>query len=179
MDLDFPVAPAGLIQLKMPWRCGRRVEPTFAVEVQRARADIDAVAEIAMLLRRHRRELGLSQRELSEQIGLSKSMVGRLEADAAGVTLGAVLAALATTGHTLRAVDVAHREVAGAPPDWPTVELVARDLAGRRFPATMDVRRSNPAAEIPYRWSRYRDDEPPWHAVRSSPADSRADERGA
>lgn len=194
--MDFPTAPPGTIRLR--WYPGAgRSEPVFAVAALAARRALDVRGEIGLVLRAWRHDRQLSQRSLAEELGLSKTTVGRIEHDPSGATLETVLRALECTGHTLRVVLIGGDEEMDAdecddgdggsviPGDrWTAADLVARDRGGRRFPAAMDVRRAPRFSGVDYRWTRYRGDEPPWRARRRTtgvigPTDSRANAREA
>ncbi|MDO5739432.1 MAG: hypothetical protein Q4P07_04715 [Ornithinimicrobium sp.] len=93
---------------------------------------------VGLALRAHRRALGASQRRYAELRGLGKSFVAKAEVDAAGISLGTVEALLEGSGFRLAVVDTSGAEIT----EWESTDLVARDRAGRRFPATRAVRRS-------------------------------------
>ncbi|MDU0312590.1 helix-turn-helix transcriptional regulator [Phycicoccus sp. M110.8] len=139
----------------------------------------DLAAEISRQVRLTRARRVLSQRELARQAGVSKSLVGRLEAAELPASVHAWLAALPGLGVTLTVgagPDDAERagpdDAEGAGPDGTectgtegaertgprdavVTELDAyRDLAGRRFPAH---RRVEPFQLTTYWWSRHAD----------------------
>lgn len=97
------------------------------------------VAEVARALRRARSRQRLSQRELAQRLGVSKSRVARLESDAGPQSLEMVSQVLTAAGFRLVVVDISHAE-------WPEDEVRAAarlelcDASGRRFPAHLDAR---------------------------------------
>ncbi|GAB3434929.1 hypothetical protein GCM10027517_03540 [Phycicoccus ginsengisoli] len=138
----------------------------------------DLAAEISRQVRLTRARRVLSQRELAREAGVSKSLVGRIEAADLPAAVHAWLAALPGLGVTLSVgarPDDAEGEphdgegaspdgtertgTAGAectrPRDAVVTDLDAyRDLAGRRFPAH---RRVEPFQLTTYWWSRHAD----------------------
>ena len=131
----------------------------------------DLAAEISRQVRLTRARRVLSQRELARQAGVSKSLVGRIEAADLPAAVHAWLAALPGLGVTLTVGagpddaesagpdDAESRGTSGAesagPHDAVVTELDAyRDLAGRRFPAH---RRVEPFQLTTYWWSRHAD----------------------
>lgn len=82
---------------------------------------------------RARRRADLSQRELAHVLGLTQSTVSRIERGTADVGAATFIAILALAGLQLRVTDESGQ---GVPPV--SVDTV-RDIAGRRFPAHLDV----------------------------------------
>ncbi len=82
---------------------------------------------------RARREADLSQRDLADEIGLSRATVGRLETGATRVGVELLASILAISGLRLAVLDESGLEVRPVPSD------VLRDNAGRRFPSHLDV----------------------------------------
>ncbi|WP_052591298.1 helix-turn-helix domain-containing protein [Luteipulveratus mongoliensis] len=103
-----------------------RTSPTLALQVVQARAGLSALTEVGLALRELRRAEGLSQRALATRLGVSKSMIGRLEKDPSQVPLGKVLAALEPTGYTLRLASAQGSTVSSA--HWTGADLIAKDL---------------------------------------------------
>ena len=103
-------------------------------------------SQVGRALRMARRRRGLSQRELAQKIGVSKSRLGRLESDAGPQSLEMVAQVLMAAGYRLEVVDTsAAARDAGAerPKD---VEMAAAllelcDVSGRRFPAHLEAHR--------------------------------------
>jgi transcriptional regulator with XRE-family HTH domain len=85
------------------------------------------------LVRRVRRAADLSQRDLARCLGVSQSTVARWETGESSPTLRAVEQMLALSGLRLEMTD------AGGAPVAPMREDAARDRAGRRFPAHVDL----------------------------------------
>ena len=97
----------------------------------------DGVSEVfdgARYIVRARRVADLSQRELADEIGVSRATVGRLESGASRVDTGTLSAILATAGLRLAVLDREGREIPPIPVD------VLRDHADRRFPGHLDAR---------------------------------------
>ncbi len=129
--------------------------PTFARELLDARARLTLADHVGLALRAHRRELLLSQRAYARARGISKSLIGKLEAHAEQVTLGTLVVALEATPYRL--VLTRHPSADGegahvipvAPEDWERTELLARVRGERRrFPAHGEVRQ----VSTPPRW---------------------------
>ncbi len=128
--------------------------PTFARELNAARAGLTVPREVGLAVRAHRRRLRLGQRGYARRRGWSSSHVARLEARAGVLKLSDVLTALEPTDYCLA---LCHRPgtttpdpeapaPAGALPvpvaatHWPRDELVALVRDGsRRFPAHHDT----------------------------------------
>lgn len=110
----------------------------------------------------------MSQREYAAAHGISKSQQGRLEAHPEELRLQEVIAALAETGHVLTVVRAGQGRTAGTSPGVTAAELLARDGAGRRFPAARPVQRVTTPPE--WWWSRHGTNllvrEPEWTTVR-------------
>ncbi|QDO89587.1 helix-turn-helix transcriptional regulator [Ornithinimicrobium ciconiae] len=98
--------------------------------------NLTLTAQVALAVRAARRRDGHSQRDLAHLLGWSQSRVRRLETDASSVPLSVVAEAVALGGFELAVVDpfVTHET-----PAWEQTDLVARDRAGRRFPAHLEV----------------------------------------
>jgi HTH-type transcriptional regulator/antitoxin HipB len=117
--------------------------------------------DVAAYLRRARRLADLSQRDLAQQLGVSRSAVGRWEGGDRSMTVAALDGVLRLAGLRLAVLDEDGREV--RPFDADSV----RDNSGRHFPAHLDVvppdqRPGNRGAGL--RWDR-----PPargWYAKR-------------
>jgi transcriptional regulator with XRE-family HTH domain len=90
--------------------------------------------DLVGMLRRIRRTADVSQRELAECIGVSKSAVAAAESGTAGLDVRAVALAAELAGLRLTLVDGAGRELPGMDPEG------VRDKSGRRFPAHLDTR---------------------------------------
>lgn len=85
---------------------------------------------VAATIRRGRAERGLSQRALAGELGLSQSVVARLEAGRSDPPLSTALSVLAAVGSRLVVPDAAEpTRMAGE---------YARDEAGRRLPAHLE-----------------------------------------
>lgn len=147
--------------------------PAQLAALAKARRRLDVRAELGLALRDHRRRLRLSQRAYASLRGLHRSMLARLEAGTADVSLQTAIDALEGTGFALfvgvsedppepapaaAAVQVpvsAPRGVGSAalrrvsPTAWEATDLVARVRGGgRRFPAHRRVR----AVDMPPPW---------------------------
>lgn len=100
-------------------------------------ATVDLVVPDASgLVRTVRRRADLSQRELAQRAGLSRSTIGRIESRSLAPGLRALVAILAVAGMRLVAIDEDNRRV---PPmeDPPGDDM--RDGAGRRYPSHLDT----------------------------------------
>ena len=99
---------------------------------------IPLVADVSLALRQARRRRRLSQRELAQQLGISKSRLARLESNAGPQSLEMVSKVLTVSGFRLQIVDLAGAQ---APPDdaLTTQTLELCDAGGRRFPAHLDA----------------------------------------
>ena len=93
-----------------------------------------AAFDLSGLLRRIRRTADLSQRELAERIGVSKSAIGAAEAGRAGLDACALARAAGLAGLRVALLDEWGDEVTGM------AEKAVRDAAHRRYPAHLDVR---------------------------------------
>ena len=123
----------------------------FSQAVDAAYARAGLADDIALAVRGHRRELGLSQRAYAECRGCSRSLIARAEAGRSDeMTLARAQWLLAGTGYVVAAVeqdaDIGPIRPAGAVAGR---ELVARDDAGRRLPAHLPVRSG---ARMPPTW---------------------------
>lgn len=135
-----------------------QLRPTYARELLLARKHLDLVQLLALAFRQHRREEGMSQRAYAKFRGWSKGRQSRLEAAAGELRLDLLVDALEGTGFALAVVCDRRREfrttserLTGQSALWLDSELIARDDAGRRFPAHVMVRRTiNP----PWWWQR-------------------------
>ncbi|WP_164704324.1 helix-turn-helix domain-containing protein [Blastococcus litoris] len=90
--------------------------------------------DLAGVLRRIRRCADLSQRQLAETIGISKSSVAGAESGRAGLDARILDRAAAAAGLRLALLDAGGREVP------PMAAGAVRDRGNRRFPAHLDVR---------------------------------------
>lgn len=89
-----------------------------------------------LLLRAIRRTYVLSQRELAERSGVSKSTIGRIESgECPDPTIGAVRAVVESVGLRLTVHSRDGREFR-----LPAPEVVPRMRDGRRFPAHLEAR---------------------------------------
>ena len=89
---------------------------------------------LSEVVRRVRRTADLSQRELAEHAGVSKTMVGSIESGTVTPSLSVLQRLLNTAGFRLAVVDVDGRLVVPLKV-WNDVA----DLAGRRLPAHLDT----------------------------------------
>lgn len=123
---------------------GGPTRPTYAVELLGAQERLTVPDAIGLALRRSRFRAGTSQREYAQDHGWSKSFQARLESRAQDLRLRDLLTVLGTTDYGLVLVP---RETARSvrAEDWSRAEVLARDAAGRRFPAARDVRRTTEA----------------------------------
>lgn len=136
--------------------------PTFARELLEGWTRTDLAGLIGLAMRSHRRELGLPQRGYAALRGWSKTHQARLESSAEELRVSSVRTALEGTGFRLALV----HDGPGIPVSSPQTaqvrsvdseaelvelvrvkqfidsEMVARDAAGRRFPVTRPVRRT-------------------------------------
>jgi transcriptional regulator with XRE-family HTH domain len=85
-------------------------------------------------VRRCRRIAGLSQRAIADRVGLSQSMLARVETGRQDLGVTQLVALARCAGLRLALLDGAGREVA------PMRALAVRDRGWRRFPAHVDVR---------------------------------------
>ena len=108
----------------------QRLIPTAPVEG----ADQAEVFDGARYIVRARRVADLSQRELADEMGLSRATIGRLESGASRVDAETLSSILARAGLRLAVLDGDGREVRPVPVD------VLRDHADRRFPGHLDAR---------------------------------------
>lgn len=167
------------------------LRPTFAAELARAHQFADVAIMIGLVFRRHRGAMGMSQRAYAQWRGWSKGRQGRLEGSAGDQRLDEVVCALMGTGYRLALVhdgDQASPRTAGllgarstgtpgmglscvegiaarvvAPSDWDHSEFVAKDEAGRKFPAHKEVRRTTePPLWWMFRYSTSRGFWPEW-----------------
>ena len=100
--------------------------------------------DLAGSLRRIRRLADLSQRELAERSGISKSALAAAEAGTRDLPATQLARAAAVAGLRLTLLDVDAREVIGMSTEG------ARDAAYRRFPAHLDTVHSD---DVPNRWA--------------------------
>lgn len=133
---------------------------------------MDPTFDAARYIIRSRRLADLSQRDLADRLGLSKTLIGRLEAGTAPTPTHLLVRILALAGLRLVVVDAQGDDVQPVPVD------VVRDNAGRRFPAHLDVA---PPEEVPaFRWQFPRYDRLPargWYHLRRE-RDQLREERG-
>ncbi|MGY1746106.1 helix-turn-helix domain-containing protein [Blastococcus sp. SYSU D00695] len=101
-------------------------------------------------LRRIRRLADLSQRQLAERLGISKSGVAAFEAGTRGIDVDTLVAAAALAGLRLALLDPEGREVSAMSAG------TVRDGAGRRFPAHLDTEVGDDAVDV----REYRRDRP-------------------
>lgn len=136
--------------------------PTFARELLEGRSRTDLAGLIGLAMRTHRGEWGLPQRAYAAVRGWSKTHQARLESHADELKVGTVRAALEGTGFRLALVhdgpgipvssrlilDMASVESedeiveAVRVEQFVDSEIVAKDAAGRRFPVTRPVART-------------------------------------
>lgn len=90
--------------------------------------------DLSAVLRRIRREADLSQRELADRLGLSKSMIAAIERGHRGLEAGVLARAAQLAGFRLALLDAAGETVTEMSDD------TVRDKVGRRFPAHLDTR---------------------------------------
>lgn len=95
-------------------------------ELEAARAELTPSTRVGLLMRRHRKQHRLSQRALADELGWSRSAVGRAETDASSLTLESLGVLLAHIGYRVALVP-------DDPPD-PATSTVARPTAAA--PAT-------------------------------------------
>lgn len=99
-------------------------------------AAVDAVVPDASgLVRAVRRRADLSQRELAERTGLSRSTIGRIESGSLAPGLRTLTTILSVAGVRLVAVDEDNRRV----PPMEDLPGDVRDGAGRRYPSHLDT----------------------------------------
>ena len=122
-----------------------RTSPTKTAELRAARAALEIGTRVGLVIRRHRREAHLSQRELAAELGWPQATLSRAEKDASALPVARVEALLRRLGHRLAIVPLAPAGTTGATvpaallhedPDeaWGATDLIARDGAGRRPP---------------------------------------------
>lgn len=101
------------------------------------------------VLRRIRRTADLSQRELADRLGVSKSAVAAAESGDRDLPAGVLSRAAALADLRLGLLDAKGREVAVM------TDQAVRDLSGRRFPAHLDTWYSDDTwLPNPDRWDR-------------------------
>ena len=109
-------------------------------ESDRHRDTGSLVAQVSLAIRMARSRRGLSQRDLAQQIGVSKSRLARLESDAGPASLEMVCQVLMASGFPARG----HRSVrAPLQPGGASAAAQLRlcDASGRRFPAHLEAYR--------------------------------------
>ena len=111
--------------------------PSRARELARARGSLAVSDVVGLVLREHRHRSGGSQRTLADELGLSKSGLGRAEQHPGRLTLDVAARLLAVAGYRLAVLDPDGIEV--DPARWGVGELLVRDAAGRRLPAHADM----------------------------------------
>jgi transcriptional regulator with XRE-family HTH domain len=104
--------------------------------------------DLAGYLRRIRRLADLSQRQLAEAAGMSKSAVAAAEAGTRDLAATQLARAAALAGLRLTLLDRDGREVVGMSPDGP------RDAADRRLPAHLDTLHTSDGPDWEQRQSR-------------------------
>lgn len=125
---------------------------------------------------RIRRLADLSQRDLAHRVGISRSVIQRIESARGDVSVGAFVKMLAVVDLRLVVVDRDGHEVE------PVSDELVRDNAGRRFPAHLDVdppdvvpplRRLMPRYDRPPArgWYRHRPERDRLRAVAGHPGD--------
>ncbi len=140
------------------------VLPTLAAEQLAARSRFGLDEAIAVALRRHRRDKRMSQRTAAEAHGWSKSHQGRLESEPGTLRLCQVSEALSKAGCRLAVLDPDGVEIDAR--SVPLDELLARDRAARRFPATRPVYRvSRPPSWWAFRYASHPVWRPRWTTV--------------
>ncbi len=96
---------------------------------------VNSTSQLASLIRRHRRELGLTQMDLAERVGASRHWVMQLERGKPGVSLEMVLKATAALGLIcdLRpaGATAAGTPQSGAPPAVDLNDVIRRALRPR------------------------------------------------
>lgn len=93
--------------------------------------------DLPAALRRIRRAADLSQRELAERLGASKSAIARVERGHGGLDVRVLARAALLAGLRLALLDDQGGDVPGMSPE------AVRDQGGRRFPAHLDTRHSD------------------------------------
>ncbi len=93
------------------------------------------VAEVGRALRTARKRRGLSQRDFAQQIGVSKSRVGRLESDAGPQSLEMVSQVLMASGFRLEVIDTSGAKAQQGDASAAAL-LDLCDVSGRRFRLT-------------------------------------------
>ena len=119
----------------------RLVQAAAMTEVEDDEVDLPApeIAEqVGLALREVRRGRGWSQRRLAAELGVSQSVIGRMERRAETAPLASVSALLARVGLALAVIDGEGTVL----DTWEPTDLLARDRGGRRFPAHRTVLRS-------------------------------------
>lgn len=171
-----------------------QIRPTFAAELARAHQFADVAVLVGLAFRRHRASVAVSQRAYAQWRGWSKARQARFEGHAEDQRLGDVACALQGTGYrlvvmyeggetSLSASPATSPPASAATPalarqrgqegtsmavpsDWNADEFVARDEAGRRFPAHKRVRRTaGPPMWWMFRYSTSRGVWPEWTAA--------------
>lgn len=104
--------------------------------------------QVGLVIRAFRRARGLSQRAFAREVGVPQSTLARLEGSASRSSLQTVVDVLAGTGHALGIVDADGEVVVS----FDGQDLVARDRAGRRFPAHREVVAVAPGSMRPMWW---------------------------
>jgi transcriptional regulator with XRE-family HTH domain len=117
------------------------IERRFGAELSAERTALTVHDEIGFALRSDRRRHGLDQRTYAQRRGLSRTMLARLEAGDARMSIGTVTRALTSTGFRLT--------VAREPPE-PT------ETSGPNPDEQRDPDEPAPAAEVPKRDRRHR-----------------------
>lgn len=114
-------------------------QPAKAAEIARARRDLVAALRVGLVSRRYRRSHGLTQRDLAAELGWSRSVVGRIEADAAHTPFDRVDALLHHVGYRVALIPITEEPVEDPDATWGASDLLARDGQGRRPPPGSQV----------------------------------------
>lgn len=138
-----------------PWTPRVRSSPVRARELEEARRRLDVGRRVGLVLRRVRRRERLTQTDLAEHVGWTTSSMNRAEQDASSMSLGRVDGLLRRVGHRLAVVEDSDQSATAADelPDeaWGTIDLIARDRRGRRFPPFARLTWEEPMARDLYR----------------------------
>lgn len=128
---------------------------------------------IGLAVRRFRRSQRVTQRRLADELGWSRSAMGRLEADATGTPLGRVEEVLDLVGYRLALIPTDNRPDAdlGEESDetWSVTDLLPKDGRGRRPPPFGLVRWHSPIDRRLDGPSRGHENAWTWHRPRPTP----------
>lgn len=112
--------------------------PTMTRQLQERREELDLGSRVGLVSRRFRRQAGLSQRGLADDLGWSQAGVNRAETDASRLPVHRLDRFLRHLGHRLAIVpvDAPAGTYLGEDPDeaWGAPDLLARDCGRRRLP---------------------------------------------